>query len=376
MPVIGGARNEFQSIRSSCERCRSQKLKCALRNGSNQGPCQRCSRAKVECIFGRRRRASRSEHKQMAIDIDSNDSTLTDPATPTALGNFSCLPSASSGIEPSVESTMYGVLDWNMIQQQDTSDKTMDSTNDIDICDQQNHFDFEDAFHFDMNQLYFSHCPPKQSETQMAKVMMDGSEDNSGLVPRLLALHLKMQQRLQRLKEEPWRLGSICGLNDYPIGTILHLTQEFIIAVGPILGDSNEPFNNNMSRPSSNAEGSLTDDLARVLALSGYMSLMRIYKIAFGHFETHLSQVPIHSQFLTSTPISPALLLSELPCANAAHELGRTHTALRMLRNSLKDMEGQLGVGGTVVRDMVIAQLRKDTPSVEGVEERTSRTCT
>lgn len=40
------------SIRLSCDRCRLQKLKCAVPAGSDI--CERCTRAKVSCLFGRR----------------------------------------------------------------------------------------------------------------------------------------------------------------------------------------------------------------------------------------------------------------------------------------------------------------------------------
>ncbi|KAH6874082.1 hypothetical protein B0T10DRAFT_233641 [Thelonectria olida] len=52
-----------QSIRSSCDRCRSQKLKCTVssessRSGAHQ--CVRCIRAQATCVFGRRSQSRRS----------------------------------------------------------------------------------------------------------------------------------------------------------------------------------------------------------------------------------------------------------------------------------------------------------------------------
>ncbi|KAF2175893.1 hypothetical protein K469DRAFT_683363 [Zopfia rhizophila CBS 207.26] len=363
MPTPGGVGNEFQSIRSSCERCRFQKLKCTLPDGSDgRGPCQRCARAKVECVFGRRRRASRISGPKKRVETTSfNKAILASPETPTTSTGLPCLTLAGPDIEPPVESAMYNVLDWNIIQLQDATDKAMDLANDISSYDLQYRNGLDDTFLFDTDQLYSSRCsPPEQSQSQPVEVMTGSSSDSSGMVQQLLALLLEIQQRLKMLKEGPWQFGSIYGLDNYPIGTILHLTQEFIVAVGPILGGASEPLNENTSTSSSSSDGTVVDDLAAVLVLSGYMSLMRIYSIVFGHFQTHLSQMPSHSQSLASSTTSPTLQLSELPCVNTAHELGRIHMALCMLQGSLKDVEGQLGIGGVVARDMVMAQLRKE----------------
>ena len=47
-----------QSIRSSCDRCRLQKLRCTV--PTNAEKCERCARAKVDCVFSRRARTRRT----------------------------------------------------------------------------------------------------------------------------------------------------------------------------------------------------------------------------------------------------------------------------------------------------------------------------
>ncbi|KAK4247712.1 hypothetical protein C7999DRAFT_14287 [Corynascus novoguineensis] len=66
--------NALQSIRSSCDRCRLQKLKCTVQTAEPDGPmvCERCVRAKVPCVFGRRRRASKR-----GADTSSSSSSTT-----------------------------------------------------------------------------------------------------------------------------------------------------------------------------------------------------------------------------------------------------------------------------------------------------------
>ncbi|KAH6627205.1 hypothetical protein B0J18DRAFT_163414 [Chaetomium sp. MPI-SDFR-AT-0129] len=82
----------LQSIRSSCDRCRLQKLKCTVQAVEPDGRmvCERCVRAKVPCVFGRRRRASRpseSKKQQQQADKESNAAT-TSSTTPTAAANL------------------------------------------------------------------------------------------------------------------------------------------------------------------------------------------------------------------------------------------------------------------------------------------------
>ncbi len=72
------------SIRLSCDRCRLQKLKCAVPAGSDI--CERCTRAKVPCLFGRRT-YSKSRNRS---GTKARSSTTTIP--PTAPGVSESLP--------------------------------------------------------------------------------------------------------------------------------------------------------------------------------------------------------------------------------------------------------------------------------------------
>lgn len=362
MPNLGGVGNEFQSIRSSCERCRLQKLKCTLPDGSDiRGPCQRCARAQVECVFGRRRKASRISEPNRRFDTTSYNKVIAaSNSTPTASEGLTRLTLTSPDIELPVASTSYNVLDWSMIQLQNEKNKPMDFGNDIGSYDLQHRHGLDDSFLLDADQLYSTQwSSPEKSRSQSVEAMSGRSSDSSCRTQQLLDLLSKMQQQLKLLKEGPWQFGSIFSLDEYPIGAILHLKQEFIVAIAPILGCSSESLGGNTSSASSSFDGTEVDDLEPVLVLSGYMSLMRIYSIVFGHFQTYLSQMPSHSQSLASSTTSPNLQLSELPCANTGHELGRIHMALCMLQSSLGDVEKHLGTGGVVARDMVMTQLSK-----------------
>lgn len=60
----GPSSDVFLSLRTSCDRCRFQKLKCSVL-ASSEAPnatvsCQRCARAMVPCVFSRRNRSRRT----------------------------------------------------------------------------------------------------------------------------------------------------------------------------------------------------------------------------------------------------------------------------------------------------------------------------
>lgn len=61
---------EQQSIRASCDRCRSKKLGCVIsapRMGASAQQCVRCLRAKVRCVFGRRAQNTRRNSAAKAL---------------------------------------------------------------------------------------------------------------------------------------------------------------------------------------------------------------------------------------------------------------------------------------------------------------------
>ncbi|KAI1414157.1 hypothetical protein F5Y13DRAFT_159918 [Hypoxylon sp. FL1857] len=353
-----GTSDAFQSIRSSCERCRFQKLKCVPIGSDGRGSCQRCARAKVECVFGRRRRASRiNESKRKAEVTQFNEASLASPVTPTASSRPPSLTLTASDLEPSVGSVMYDAQGWDNIQLQDVIEKAADFANNINNCEYQHENELDDIFLFDTDQSNSTQCSPaRQSQTQPLEGVIGGN-DYGGVVQQLLTLLSEMQQRVKMLKEVPWQFGSVRGLDDYPIGTVLHLSQRFSVIIGPFLRSTSESVNQSTSSSSSVSDGVAVDALTTLLVVSGHISLMRMYSIVLGHFQAHLSQMPNHYPTLASDTMSPTLQLGELPCANTAQGLSRIHTALCMLQDSLSGVEGQMRRAGVLTRDIIITLL-------------------
>lgn len=168
---------------------------------------------------------------------------------------------------------------------------------------------------------------------------------------RLLALIADMQQRLRMLEEGPWQHDSARSLDDYPLGTVLHLSEEFGAVAGSVLakaccavgspssrtpgaastgGDLRQTATTTTtttkrddietwgegaagSRPGSGSgsgTGSVLgqtrvddfDTATTLLVLVGYMRLLRIYGIVLGHFQVHLSRIPPGSNLNNPMP--------------------------------------------------------------------------
>ncbi len=173
----------------------------------------------------------------------------------------------------------------------------------------------------------------------------------SGTLPgqRLLSLIAEMQQCLRMLEEGPWQHDSTRSLDEYPVGTVLHLSEEFASVAGSVLNAA--CFAVGMP-PSRVSEGTSTSDgtparkipptaailaaaaavatttptattttkcddaifwsdgylgsgsqlgsmridgcdtSSTLLVLVGYTLLIHIYGIVLGHFQMHLSCTP------------------------------------------------------------------------------------
>ncbi|OTA57458.1 hypothetical protein K449DRAFT_424837 [Hypoxylon sp. EC38] len=359
------AGDAFQSIRSSCERCRFQKLKCVPIGCDSRGSCQRCARARVECVFGRRRRASRiSESKRRTETTRFDETSLASPVTPASSSQLPSLTLTAPDTESSVESVMYDVQSWDSVQLQDVMDRATDFANSINNYEFQHENGLDDILLSDMGQSNSTQCSPASQPQNQSLESMTSGNDYGGVVQQLLALLSDTQQRVKMLKEVRWQFGSTRGLDDYPIGPVLHLSQRFSVIIGPFLSSTSDSLNESTGHSSSCSGGVAVDALTTLLIVSGHVSLMRMYSIVLGHFQMHLSQMP-NRQTLASSAMSPTLQLGELPYANTAQGVGRIHTALCMLQDSLNSVEGQMRRAGIITLDIVTALLR-EKPMLSG----------
>jgi len=266
-------------------------------------------------------------------------------------------------------------------------------------------FAADDIYNMDTDLLAATPWSAASSSSQtssLSAVAGAGTKESNAITgsivgQRLPALIAEMQQRLETLENGSWFQDNTRSFDCYPIGTVLRLSQEFGALAGQALGmdityggDSSDVRMTGTSSPfdgaaqSEGARGLPTSsggqgDTATVrLVLGGYLSLIRLYGLVLRHFEAHLSRIPSGSLSFAAgqgprtgnmANASPTLQLGELPSAGAMPEVSRIHAALGMLLAALHDVEEQLGRGGEIARDMVVALLTQGS-GVEPVKLR------
>jgi hypothetical protein len=185
----------------------------------------------------------------------------------------------------------------------------------------------------------------------------------------LLDLASDLHERLEALEKGTWQQEETHNaLDNYPIGSVLHLSQKFtnlanaLRRAGPsseeaVASSRGSPMNceahsihvpdSERSRNDSIATGGLSsssDPSVTLILLSSYITLTRIYTIVLGHFQRHLNLQP--NAWVRAPPPSldpgPTVCLGELPMIDASYS--RTHTAIRMVLDSLGRAEDALGL--------------------------------
>lgn len=193
---------------------------------------------------------------------------------------------------------------------------------------------------------------------------------NAAPTPRILQsnniidLVSKIQQQLQQLEESPWHTDSKRSLDDYPIGAILEISQQFSAIASSVFYSTtcDDDTNSNMA-----------DTPVILLAMTGYLWLVRIYSLILSHFQNHLCQIPASHLLGNSdgfikaianggngtnaTATDQILRLGEVSCGAATFGLLRMQTVLNMLLDILQKIEGYVGRRGTVARDTALALL-------------------
>lgn len=193
----------------------------------------------------------------------------------------------------------------------------------------------------------------------------------------LVKLIASMQQCHRMLEHGPWQKESATTLNDYPVGTVLKLSQELGLIASSVLKRDGlfrivsrreyaSDLENATDRESpTNTSDDGSDITTLLLVLSGYMSLVRIYSVVLGHFEIHIGRVSSnnstdHNDHMRQANANPNLQLGELPCASVTPALGKIRTAFRLLVAAMHGVEETLGTGGAMARNLVVALLAQE----------------
>ncbi|KAK4201203.1 putative transcriptional regulator love [Triangularia verruculosa] len=393
-----------QSIRSSCDRCRSQKLKCTISPEMGSGgstssereshrPCQRCSKARVPCVFSRRLRTvkerSRSATGPTSCPVTQQEahaapkSAAEDVASSTQHDSLRRAYSWTNSPTPSFP-------DLATPEPIDHGDHGLDDLSfgygpDGYLSDMA-------IFSADLSLITpaptSSPGPTTETDQQTTfwtppfPVFLNSTAgaEKPQMLQRLLNLVVELQEGFRLLESHSWLQEdstSSNSLDSYPIGTILHLSKEFAkivktaqeqisdlaapspsvesegfhfaVSTSPVLGRDSSILNSD-DLSTSTPQGVL-DTPTRLLILTSYVSLTRLYTTMLGHFQKHLSLLPspssvpeIEMDEWRAGPEKRCLNLGELPPSTDVAHCSRIHTAVRLLLGSLERVEAVIEV--------------------------------
>ncbi|KAJ5090319.1 hypothetical protein N7532_009003 [Penicillium argentinense] len=378
------------SLRSSCDRCRAQKLRCVPSSQADpSAPCQRCLRGKEpkSCTFSRRLQTGKPPASGRRSDHRQNPRRENHVPTKFLPGMNTFTLSSLSSPEPSI-------VEKSRPETATSSDKSqsLESEAFLDSLWSDEYTTFiEPALQTHINTVAHVHEPPshaEECEKPDSGEMMDMHADpsfQSDLVelldvqqilasppytasPQLgLDFDTNMAMGMDILEEEtPGLLVDLSGLlgklshyemelaklyestlDNYPIGDALYLSQRFHVI---LINHGRIPTFDNSSD---------IDMPTRLLSLSCYILLTRIYLTIFKYLYAHLSQLPAA---LSNRDLGPSsysieynmdayrgLRLGQLQSISVGWEPAmRIRKAMSMLLNSLGNSERALGLPATV----------------------------
>ncbi|KUJ22235.1 uncharacterized protein LY89DRAFT_762198 [Mollisia scopiformis] len=376
------------SLRMSCDRCRTQKLKCSV--PADSSTCQRCQRARVSCVFGRRsssertlRKAThRADQSTTASTASPEPQQLVTPLEPEPmLLNAPELKLSSCNTQPNwndLTPDIHGLLpEWDSdMESYDRLQSGLALDIDMFIAGQPDLTPWPQL----PNLTSTTSWPVDDLASASNTVSTVQSRDAVLASQRLTTLVSEIQQQLKMLEESRWHTDSVGSLDDYPIGTVLELSQQFSAIAGPILScraSELEEVGDEENGNEKKTNNAAVDTPTLLLVMCGYIWLVRTHCVVLGHFQKHLNcrpalhpygsisgnrspstiMSPISGITSTTAPRNPTLRLGQLPCADMALSLQQIYTAVGMLLDVLHDIEGHLGRGAAVARVMAATSL-------------------
>ncbi|KAJ6024395.1 hypothetical protein N7540_005192 [Penicillium herquei] len=392
---------DFQSRRSSCERCRFHKLRCTVVPDSSDGSprCVRCMRAKVDCVFGRRARGKRNRpatnHTQRdwglqspvtdSLSTDGKDTIFND--TPRSIDHQSCIfPSQSppyidgsdirsedmdwdllfhpdQGIGhfiPSSQPSPYNL--WDVAFSQTVLDSSLSSTMSTASCETH-------------ESPAFSSNPSRELEIKYTSPQC--TDKGPDIILRLSSLATDIQQTIINLQDSEWAYATKSdGLERYPVGSVLQLAHDFSLILQDLPRSADNELSTNehkdetssipdlspdptyLSDPTSNptkqtqqstlshvAVNPNSIDTSTMLQITScYILITKLYGLVMDHLRAHLQ-----ASDLQSTKVSPfssieneALRLGDISYSNDVWT--KVHTVFRAMLDQLHVIGNAIGV--------------------------------
>ncbi|KAF5675205.1 Zn2Cys6 transcription factor [Fusarium circinatum] len=374
-----------QSIRSSCDRCRSHKLKCTVSPEDSRSwshKCTRCIRAQVTCVFG-----PRSQSKRSASNKSKPDKSKPEPEPPQKSSPPAC---SSSLVGMNLASPGAWTPRIDELACQDTEEPLAinistagngsslsdgDFWADLGMSQGLNMLDLApsgmptNTYHAQCSSA-FDHVVPAVAE---AGHLLDISESSEHTPPHAIVqlsnLVTKIHETSKSLDESPWsNVPDVKQLQNYPIGRVLSLSQDFcsilscIWGKGSISSDAHSSGNGSSPTPSAemldyaevlssikmtgSSRPASVDMPTMLLVLSCYTSLIKLYSLVFAHLQNHLSYLPeTPSPYPSQTVLAShrwGLQLGELPSADET--CTKICTAVQVLLDAFQSVEDAVGL--------------------------------
>ena len=367
------SRHSHISIRTACDRCRSQKLRCSLAaQGSDDEPrqCTRCQRAKTDCVFSRRRRLgdsykAMSEQSRRTLQPSSlpsadslfwlwgyQDGSLTDAMSdPDMFPQLSTLFTESNAESP--------VPEW----------MEMGSRHCIDLLQspQPSANEPEENHDGTVPRLASSTTasPAMHNPHSTASESCDSSTP-APMVQQILKLMAEIQSTLDTLARSRWASQeSQVDLQEYPVGSGLSLANAFERLLccfqRPACKDSAEIPPRDMceshghrqystlspsdQRTVTREDGSSTDTSTILLLLSGYLQLENLLTLVLTQFESFLRReddTPLGHNATAAVSKSDRLRLGDLSSAYEGY--GKILLAVQLLLDAFQPIESLIGL--------------------------------
>ncbi|KAF9892660.1 hypothetical protein FE257_001062 [Aspergillus nanangensis] len=359
MDTTLGTNDNLLGLRTSCDRCRSQKLRCVPSKTNPTGPCQRCSKSKEprSCVFSQRLRTGRQKTTTADNPQDTPRKSKTTFA-PSLPGMSTFTLSTSVSRESSVVADT--PLSSGTRLQLDEKTASVGSTHDKSIMaggwDHDGLLDpalvfasppspsYPDDLCADMEVfLGVRNLLPTPPDTMHPDsgggftVMEPAQQPGGGPLIDLASMLPIMSRYESQLHEYGGEL------DNYPVGDALFLSQRFHAALS-----------GHCQLPSTSARIQM-DVPTKLLTLSCYLILTRIYSLIFGYMQRYLGNLPnTHSLHDHGGPVEPfmedihayrGLRLGQLQqtCFCVGCEAAtRTKKAVSMLLEALGSVEGAL----------------------------------
>jgi hypothetical protein len=200
----------------------------------------------------------------------------------------------------------------------------------------------------------------------------DGSQiEGPNAISQLSMLISEIHETISTMSSGPWvTVSDSNDLDNYPVGHVLNLAQEFVAALSNICSSTSTsagrygssasmlrqfPTANQANYLSTNSllskdsipksqcadMANTTDIPTKLLALSCYISLRRLYILVFSHLERYVSllpqPIPRRASNMNYLVYRRSLQLGQLP---SAYEMcGKIYTAVQMLFDMFQSVE-------------------------------------